>query len=76
MRDRHVPRLCRSCQAPMARQEAGCWNCGTRWADEDIPKTTLRVIAGGAVDADRWTIDGGSLEPDTATPVHAARARR
>ena len=44
MRDRHVPRLCRSCQAPMARQEAACWNCGTRWADEDVPETTLRVI--------------------------------
>ena len=48
MRDRHVPRLCGSCQAPMARQEAVCWRCGTQWADEDVPRTALRVIAGGA----------------------------
>jgi hypothetical protein len=32
----------------MARQEAVCWSCGTRWADEDVPLTALRVIAGGA----------------------------
>ena len=50
----------------MARQEPACWSCGTRWADEDIPETTLRVIAGGAVGADRWIIDGASLEPETA----------
>ena len=48
MRDRHVPRLCRTCQAPMARQEAACWRCGTRWADEDVPEPTLRLITGGA----------------------------
>jgi predicted amidophosphoribosyltransferase len=45
MRERHFPRLCRSCQAPMARQEDTCWQCGARWAFEDAP--TLRVIAGG-----------------------------
>jgi hypothetical protein len=76
MRDRHIPRLCHSCQAPMARQEATCWNCGTRWADEDSPETTLRVIAGGAVDTDRWIIDGGSLDPEAETAVHAIAARR
>jgi hypothetical protein len=48
MRDRHIPRLCDSCGAPMARQEAACWSCGTQWADEDVPRTALRVIAGGA----------------------------
>lgn len=32
MRDRHFPRLCRSCQAPMARQEDECWRCGAPWA--------------------------------------------
>ena len=76
MRDRHVPRVCRSCQAPMARQEATCWSCGTRWADEDIPETTLRVITGGAADADRWTIDGGSSGPETDTAVQVTMARR
>ena len=48
MRDRHIPRLCDSCRAPMARQEAACWSCGTQWADEDVPETMLRVITGGA----------------------------
>jgi hypothetical protein len=32
----------------MARQEASCWRCGTLWADEDVPETTLRLITGGA----------------------------
>ena len=48
MSDRHVPRLCDLCQAPMARQEAACWDSGTQWAEEEIPRTALRVIAGGA----------------------------
>jgi hypothetical protein len=48
MRERHLPRVCRSCQAPMARQEDACWRCGARWASEDAPRTTLQVIAGGA----------------------------
>src|SRR3954451_1548921 len=47
MRDRHVARLCRSCQAPIARQEDSCWRCGAQWASEDVPPTTLRAIAGG-----------------------------
>jgi len=47
MRERHFPRLCRSCEAPMARQEDACWRCGTRWATEAAPPTTLRAIAGG-----------------------------
>jgi hypothetical protein len=32
----------------MARQEDTCWRCGTQWAAEDGPRTTLRVIEGGA----------------------------
>ena len=43
MRDRHHPRVCRSCQTPMAGQEDSCWRCGTRWASEDTPRTTLRA---------------------------------
>ena len=48
MRDRHFPRLCHSCQAPMARQEDTCWHCGTQWVSEDGPRTALKVIPGGA----------------------------
>jgi hypothetical protein len=31
----------------MAGQEDTCWRCGAQWASEDVPRTTLRVIAGG-----------------------------
>lgn len=47
MRERHFPRVCHSCQAPMARQEDTCWRCGARWASEAAPRTTLQVVAGG-----------------------------
>jgi hypothetical protein len=29
--NRHVTRLCHSCDAPMARQEDSCWQCGAAW---------------------------------------------
>ena len=65
MRDRHFSRVRGSCQAPMARQENACWRCGAKWA---LPRTALRVVAGGQrvrpaadaaradarLDADRW----------------------
>ena len=47
MRDRHVPRLCRECQSPMARQDATCWRCGARWAIEERPRPHLRVVGEG-----------------------------
>jgi predicted amidophosphoribosyltransferase len=53
MRDRHLSRVCGSCRAPMARQEDTCWRCGARWASEDAPRTTLRVIVGGAESEER-----------------------
>lgn len=28
----------------MAHQENACWRCGTHWATEDRPLTTLRVV--------------------------------
>jgi hypothetical protein len=65
MRERHFPRVCSSCRAPMARQEDTCWRCGTRWASEDGPRTTLRVIAGGAQIEDR-------SEPPIAVAVSVA----
>jgi hypothetical protein len=89
MRDRHLPRLCHSCHAPMARQEDICWQCGTRWATEDRPRTPLRVIPGGApIDAvgnaravtdarlamDRWVDEGGRVPFEAAAVLRAARA--
>jgi hypothetical protein len=81
LRQRHFPRLCGSCRAPMASQEGTCWCCGTEWAPEAEPRTTLRLIAGGArptasepsVDANRWTNEGGSFASAVALPSGAAR---
>ena len=46
MRNRHFPRLCNSCQAPMGTQEDTCWRCGATWTSEQQP--ALRLIDGGA----------------------------
>ena len=69
MRDRHFPRLCASCAAPLARQEDACWRCDTPWAADEQPRTALRVIAGGArtqtpPDAERWLDEGGTVAAD------------
>src|SRR5688500_12366236 len=70
MRERHFPRLCGSCQAPMARQEDTCWRCGTQWASEDGPRTALRVMPGGAP-----TDAAGAPQPEiAATVIGDARA--
>jgi hypothetical protein len=92
MRDRHFPRLCRACRAPMARQEDSCWRCGAQWASEDAPPTRLRAIAGGLLaqpvaelagaqtrgDDERWTNEGGSVgsEVAAAAPLRAVAAGR
>jgi predicted amidophosphoribosyltransferase len=47
-RERHFPRLCGACAAPMARQSDTCWRCGTAWSEEAEPRTTLQVLPGGA----------------------------
>jgi hypothetical protein len=47
MRDRHFPRLCRSCRAPMARQEDTCWSCEAIWDYRSARRNAQRVIFGG-----------------------------
>ena len=90
MRNRHFPRLCRSCQAPMAGQEESCWRCGAQWASEDVPPTPLRAIAVrrlahavaelGRADArrdhDRWTNEGGRVGSEPPAPPLPAVAAR
>jgi hypothetical protein len=41
--NRHFPRLCTSCGAPMACQQDTCWSCAARWGD-DAPPARLRLI--------------------------------
>jgi hypothetical protein len=45
--NRHTPRLCQTCDAPMARQTDTCWKCGATWATEEALPATLRLIRGG-----------------------------
>jgi hypothetical protein len=91
MTDRHVPRLCRRCQAPIARQDPSCWRCGAQWASEDTPPTKLRAIAGGLLthpvaepagterrdDDERRTNEGVSMGSEAPAPaLRAVAARR
>jgi hypothetical protein len=75
MRNRHVPRLCRNCAAPMAGDENTCWRCGVEWAIEGAPPTTLRLIPSAAPDltgeAERWTNEGGSFAAEVTVPLAA-----
>jgi hypothetical protein len=67
MRNRHFPRLCQSCQAPIEAQEDICWKCETVWVPAHPtapprPEGGLRLIDsrpplapsdGGAAPAER-----------------------
>jgi hypothetical protein len=68
MRNRHIPRVCRNCHAPLASGAAACWHCGVRWASEEQPPATLRLVPSEPTDE--------SCEPATATPVAAAATAR
>jgi hypothetical protein len=70
MRERHFPRVCRACRAPMARQADTCWRCGAPWSTADAPRPTLQVIAGGIA-----THGAGAPDPSIAVAVaDSARA--
>jgi hypothetical protein len=56
MRDRHFPRLCRSCNGPMARQEDSCWRCEAPAAGP-APRPALTAAAATV----RWTDDDGDI---------------
>jgi hypothetical protein len=84
MRDRHLPRVCRHCQGPMARQDDACWRCGTQWeteATEDAPGAALQVLPGGApdearLDEDRWFDEGGGSDRQITGPPRVASESR
>jgi hypothetical protein len=44
MRNRHIVRVCRQCQAPLASGAPTCWRCGVAWATEEQPPTKLRLV--------------------------------
>src|SRR5215213_3736474 len=68
MRDRHLPRLCRACRGPMARQQDTCWRCGAPWAAEQKSPRTLRLVPAVLTIA-----DGNVADPATAASVDADR---
>lgn len=70
MRDRHFPRLCRSCDAPMSRQEDSCWHCGAVWDYPAERRHALRVIRGG----DAGSPAGSRQSPEPEAVGHEARA--
>ena len=69
MRDRHISRVCRNCQAPLARQADSCWRCGVEWAPEEGPRTKLRLVSDRA--AESWTDEGGSFAAEAAAQARA-----
>jgi hypothetical protein len=42
-RERHFPRLCHVCEAPMAVQEDNCWHCGAVWGESHDAAPAKRV---------------------------------
>lgn len=74
MRDRHRPRLCRSCDAPMARQEVSCWRCEAAWDDRSARRIARLVVPGGHAASPRG--GGQSSAPAVIGEARAvARAR-
>ena len=85
MRDRHIPRLCRACTAPMARQQGACWRCGVEWsttapsrpAADPIAAALVQAEAEARVSAERWNDEGGTYaEPPARRVLSAAGHRR
>lgn len=52
MSGRHAPRLCRICQAPLARKGHRCWRCGTHRPPPAGQRARLRALAGSLYAAD------------------------
>ncbi len=81
MRNRHIPRVCRHCHAPMASGAAECWRCGVQWASEEGPAAPPRLVIRRASgdearsDHERWTNEGGTFRSDVAMPRRVAARR-
>jgi len=65
---RRFPCLCRSCGAPMARQEDTCWSCEAIWDYGSARRNAQRLIFG----ADAARPDRGDQPP---APVMIGEAR-
>jgi hypothetical protein len=80
IRERHQPRLCRTCQAPMARQETSCWRCGSSWgAGPRTPAAperldSLRARTGHVLDARAGRRAAAKRRDRRPSPASAGRA--
>ena len=69
--NRHLPRLCHACGAPMPRQEDSCWSCGARWVDNMTAvdaATAEAAIQARAPTSARWADEGGSGPSESGAP--------
>jgi hypothetical protein len=69
--NRHFPRLCGSCGAPMARQEDTCWHCGAVWHDPVVPSDM--TVTPGVIPAPDVSPDEPRLSVPAAPPSDAMR---
>jgi hypothetical protein len=60
----------------MGRQEETCWRCGAEWASEEVPPTSLRVIAGSSAGTARTPVAVIAIRDAEAVPQAAAGGRR
>jgi hypothetical protein len=67
MRNGHIPRLSRSCAAPMGGQDDGCWSCGAAWDYRLAKPAPPRVVR----DAEPERIDSDSRPLVAGTPTAA-----
>ena len=63
MRGRHFPRLCRSCDAPLARKDDACWRCHAAWVDHE-DSDAPPVSAGTSTPPDEQTQPTAESAPD------------
>jgi hypothetical protein len=72
MRDRHRPRLCESCQAPIARKDDARWRCATPSADDGPRSTPSTTRPRHSARQHQSTVDAGIV----GRRAHATAARR
>jgi hypothetical protein len=74
MRERHFPRLCRSCDAPVARHEDSCRRCETGRRDRSARQSARLVVPRGH--AGRLTGGGQSSAPAVTGGARAVAQAR
>jgi hypothetical protein len=69
MRERHFPRLCRCCDAPMAGQQDSCWPCEAARDDRSTRRSARLAVPDGHAARPR-----GGGQSSAPAVIGAARA--